>query len=164
MTLRFAMIDVSKSLRFSQSKNAEEKLKLVNELKIITAPENVYNLWSEVISVAAHGELINPDTFQKFNQKENWKEESCLLSREYFKWLGNLTLHDLERLANHLLNQSGEKRKFPYPKVTIKAISSVLESCYSTKDWVEQRKRKQLIKKELNNIDPTLGLINAEGS
>ena len=31
------------------------------------------------------------------------------------------------------------------------------------KDWVEQRKRKQLIKKELNNIDPTLGLINAEG-
>ena len=85
------------------------------------------------------------------------------MSREYFKWLGNLTLHDLERLANHLLNQSGEKRKFPYPKVTIKAISSVLESCYSTKDWVEWRKRKQLIKKELNNIDPNLGLINAEG-
>ena len=71
MTLRFAMIDVSKSLHFSQSKNAEEKLKLVNELKIITAPENVYNLWSEVISVVAHGELINPDTLEKFNQKEN---------------------------------------------------------------------------------------------
>ena len=85
------------------------------------------------------------------------------MSREYFKWLGNLTLHDLERLANHLLNQSGEKRKFPYPKVTIKAISSVLESCYSTKDWVERRKRKHLIKKELNNIDPTPRLINAKG-
>ena len=116
-----------------------------------------------MISTTAHGELINPDTLEKFNQKENWKQESCLLSREYFKWLGNLILHDLERLANHLLNQSREKRKFPYPKVTIKAISSVLESCYSTKDWVERRKRKQLIKKELNNIDPTLGLINAEG-
>ena len=147
----------------SPSQRMQRKLKLVNELKIITALENVYNLWSEVISAAAHGELINPDTLEKFNQKENWKQESCLLSRKYFKWLGNLTLHDLERLANHLLNQSGEKHKFPYPKVTIKAISSVLESCYSTKDWVEQRKRKQLIKKELNNIDPTLGLINAEG-
>ena len=71
MTLRFAMINVSKSLRFSQSKNAEEKLKLVNELKIITAPEHVYNFWSEVISTAAHEELINPDTLEKFNQKEN---------------------------------------------------------------------------------------------
>ena len=71
MTLRFAMIDVSKSLRFSQSKNAKEKLKLVNELKIITALENVYSLWNEVISAAAHGELINPDTLQKFNEKEN---------------------------------------------------------------------------------------------
>ena len=62
----------------------------------------------------------------------------------------------------HLLNQFGEKRKFLYPKVTIKAISSVLESCYSTKEWVERRKRKQLVKRELNNIDPTLGLINAD--
>ena len=86
-----------------------------------------------------------------------------MLSREYFKWLGNLSLQDLERLAMHLLNQSGEKRKFPYTKVTIKAISSVLESCYSTKEWVERRKRKQLVKRELNNVDPTLGLINADG-
>ena len=163
MTLQFSMIDVNKSLWISRTKGAEEKLKLVNELKIITAPEEIYNLWSEVISRAAHGELYNPDTGSKFNKKENWKQESCFLSREYFKWLGNLSLQDLERLAMHLLNQSGEKRKFPYPKVTIKAISSVLESCYSTKEWVERRKMKQLVKRELNNIDPTLGLINADG-
>ena len=37
------------------------------------------------------------------------------------------------------------------------------ESYYSTKDWVERRKRKQLVKRELNNIDPTLCLINANG-
>ena len=163
MTLRFSMIDVNKSLRISRTKGAEEKLKLINELKIITAPEEIYNLWSEVISRAAHGELYNPDTGSKFNEKENWKQESCMLSREYFKWLGNLSLQDLERLAKHLLNQSGEKRKFPYPKVTIKAISSVLESCYNTKESVERRKRKQLVKWELNNIDPSLGLINADG-
>nr|PNR49410.1 hypothetical protein PHYPA_011306 [Physcomitrium patens] len=163
MTLRFSLIDVNKSLRISRTKGAEEKLKLVNELKIITAPEPIYNLRSEVISSAAHGELYNPDTSSKFNEKENWKQESCMLSREYFKWLGNLSLNDLERLAKHLLNQSGEKRKFLYPKVTIKSISSVLESCYSTKDWVEKRKRKQLVKKELDNIDPSLGLINTKG-
>ena len=142
MTLRFSMINVNKSLCISRMKGAEEKLKLVNELKIISAPEKIYNLWSEVISRAVHGELYNPDSGSKFNEKENWKQESCMLSREYFKWLGNLSLQDLERLAMHLLNQSGEKQKFPYPKVTIKAISSVLESCYSTKEWVEKRKRK----------------------
>ena len=85
-----------------------------------------------------------------------------MLSWEYFKWLNNLTLKDLERLAKHLLNDSREKQKFSYPKVTIKAISSVLESCYITKEWVERRKRKQLVKRELYNIDPTLGLINTE--
>ena len=117
------MIDVNKSLRISRTKGAEEKLKLVNELKIIIAPEEIYNLWSEVISRAEHGALYNPDTGSKFNEKENWKQESSMLSCEYFKWLGNLSLQDVGRLAKHLLNQSGEKRKFPYPKVTIKAIS-----------------------------------------
>ena len=86
-----------------------------------------------------------------------------MLNREYFKWLGNLSLQDLERLAKHLLNQCGEKQKFPYPKVMIKSISSVLESCYNTKEWVERRKWKQLVKLELNNIDKTLGLMNADG-
>nr|PNR26859.1 hypothetical protein PHYPA_030340 [Physcomitrium patens] len=141
MTLRFSLIDVNKSLRILRTKGTEEKLKFVNELKIITAPEPIYNLWSEIISNAAHGELYNPDSSAKFNEKENWKQQSCMLSHEYFKWLGNLSLNDLERLAKHLLNQFGE----------------------NTKDWVERRKRKQLVKKELDNIDPSLGLINAEG-
>ena len=160
--LRFSMIDVNKSLRLSKTKGAQEKLKLVNELKIITAPEDIYDLWSEVICNTAHGELYNPDMDAKFNEKENWKQESCILSREYFKWLGNLILKDLERLAKHLLNEPKENQKFSYPKVTIKAISSVLESCYNTKEWVERRKRKQLVERELHNIDSTLGLINAE--
>ena len=47
--------------------------------------------------------------------------------------------------------------------MTIKAISSVLECCYSTKEWIERRKRKQLVKRELNNINLILGLINVNG-
>ena len=80
------------------------------------------------------------------------------MSRKYFKWLGNLSLQDLERLAMHLLNQSREKRKFPYPKVTIKAISSMLESCYSTKEWVERRMRKQLVKRDVATLPAPLSL------
>ena len=44
MMLRFSMINVNKSLRISRTKGAEEKMKLVNKLKIITAPEEIYNL------------------------------------------------------------------------------------------------------------------------
>ena len=86
-----------------------------------------------------------------------------MLRSEYFKWLSNLTLKDLERFAKHLLNEPKENRKFSYPKVTIKVISSMLESCYNMKEWVKRRKKKQLMKQELHNIDPTLGLINAKG-
>ena len=71
--MRFSMIDVNKSHMMSKKKGAEEKLKLVNELKIIMAPEEVYNLWSEVITSVAHGELIDPDTLLKFNEKDNWR-------------------------------------------------------------------------------------------
>ena len=38
------MIDVNKSLWISRTKGVEEKLKLVNEFKIITALEEIYNL------------------------------------------------------------------------------------------------------------------------
>ena len=37
----------------------------------------------------------------------------------------------------------------------------MLESCYSTKEWLERRKQKALVKRELNKIRPSLGLINA---
>jgi len=53
------MLDVVKSQKASRGKDAKEKLKITNELKIITMLDNVFNLWSEVISNNAHGELID---------------------------------------------------------------------------------------------------------
>ena len=85
------------------------------------------------------------------------------MRREFFKWLGNCDEEDHRKLILHLLNQSGMKRSFSYPKVTIKQPSKVLESCYSTKEWLERRKRKALVKRELNKIRPSLGLLNAAG-
>jgi len=45
--------------------------------------------------------------------------------------------------------------------VSIKPITSVLVSCYSTKDWVERVKCKRMVKKEIHLITPELGLFNA---
>jgi hypothetical protein len=52
---------------------------------------------------------------------------------------------------------------YAYPKVTMKTISFVLIGCYSVKDWITRRKRKQLVRKELHNLKPRLQLFNANG-
>ena len=156
------MIDVNKSLRIAKTTKKEEKLKLTNELKLITTPDDVYKLWIEVITVAAFGELVNPDIGRKFNARDGWNTENCMLTREFFKHLGNLSYDELATLAKHMLNQTGEKRKQPYPKVTIKSVSSVLDSCYTASEWSERRKRKHLVKKELHQIDLELCFMNAK--
>ena len=161
MNSRFALLDVIKSQKTSKGKGAEDTLKLTNELKIITAPDDIFNLWSEVISGAAHGKLVDPDKMLKFNDKASWKPETGNLSHKFFRWLGNLSFEDLAKLAKHILNHDTGKRNLRYLKVTIKATSSVLESCYTAKEWVERRKRKYLVTKELHILDPTLGLLNA---
>ena len=61
------MSDINKNLQFAKTTKKEEKLKLTNKLKLITAPNDVYKLWAEVITTAAFGELVNPNTERKFN-------------------------------------------------------------------------------------------------
>ena len=160
MLKRFSLIEVNKSLKISKTKAKEEKLKLTNELRLITAPDDVYKLWSEVISTAAHGELFNPNTDKKFNAKKDWNPENWMLNREFFRHLENLGYGEFSKLTKHLLNQGGEKHRHSYPKVTIKKISSVIDDCYTIQEWVERHKRKNLVIKELHAIDPSLGLLN----
>ena len=38
----------------------------------------------------------------------------------------------------------------------------MLDSCYTAGEWSERRKRKHLVKKELHQIDPELGFMNAK--
>ena len=156
------MIDVNKNLRIAKTTKKEEKLKLTNELKLITTLDDVYKLWAEVITMVAFGELVNPDMGRKFNARDGWNPENCMLTREFFKHLGNLSYDELVTLTRHMLNQTGEKRKQPYPKVTVKSVSSVLDSCYTAGEWSERRKRKHLVKKELHQIVRELGLMNAK--
>ena len=121
----------------------------------------MYKLWSEVISATAHGKLLNLDTNKMFNARQDWNPENYMLNCEFFKHLGNLSYDELSKLVKHLLNQSSEKRSHSYPKVTIKKISSVLDDCYTIVEWVERWKRKNLVMKELQAIDPSLGLLNS---
>ena len=98
------MIDINKNLRIAKTTKKEEKLKLTNELKLITTPDDVYKLWTEVIIAAAFGELVNPDPGRKFNARDGWNPENCMLAREFFKHLGNLSYDELATLAKHMLN------------------------------------------------------------
>ncbi|KAG0596341.1 hypothetical protein M758_UG245100 [Ceratodon purpureus] len=85
------------------------------------------------------------------------------LPREFFKWLGNLTEADHQKMCKHIQHKSGPSRKYTYPKVTIKQNTSVLEDCYSVKEWAERRKRKAVAQAEFNNINPTLHLFKRDG-
>ena len=117
-----------------------------------------------MIARYSQGKLLDPETCEKMKLNSRWiPQKDGILSREFFKWLGNCDEEDHRKLILHLLNRSGTKRSFPYPKVTIKQPSKVLESCYSAKEWFERRKRKALVKRELNKIRPSLGLLNVAG-
>ncbi|CAA9590696.1 hypothetical protein AVDCRST_MAG81-5244 [uncultured Synechococcales cyanobacterium] len=140
-------------------------LDLHNEVKIITSTDETYNLWSELIASYAQGELINVDTnpLRKFKESAKWKpEKDGMLSREFFKWLGNLTEADHVRMIQHILNRSGPKRTFKWPKVVIKQPVTVLDSCYTVGEWIERRKRKHLVRKELQKLRPQLAFFDAQ--
>jgi hypothetical protein len=136
---------------------------LRNELLIITASEEVYQLWAKFIVDYGTGELIDPDTEVKFNQAKDWESFSrkLTLNREFFKAMGQLDERDLKILALHLLNQT-PGRTLKYPKVTVKKPTKNYFHCMAAKQWVENRKRKNTVARELHNLRPSLGLFDSE--
>lgn len=78
------------------------------------------------------------------------------MGQEFFKWLENLSENDVKKFNDHILNCPDSKRKFAYPKVTIKGIPSVLPNCYTAKEWIERRKLKLLVKMEIHLLKPNV--------
>lgn len=77
---------------------------------------------------------MDPDSMKKFKDLKNWSpDKDGVISREFFKWLSNLSEANLKRLAEHLLNRPDSKRLETYPKVTMKKLSGVLPNCYNAK-------------------------------
>jgi hypothetical protein len=116
-------------------------------------------LWSEVISSYSKHELYDPETnpLKKFKENKSWRlEKDSILNSEFFKWLRNLSKADHRKFCKHILNKVGDSNIYSYPKVTMKTISSVLISCYNVKGWIERRKQKQLVRRELHKMKPRL--------
>ena len=159
--MRFSMIDVAKH-QVELRKGAKNKLlTLTNEVKIITSSDETFKLWQEVISCAAQGDLIDVDSKEltKFKDHKNFKlERDGVLTREFFKFLGNLSKADHAKLYRHILNRSGPSRKLPHPKVVVKQPTTVVEDYYSVKEWIEHRKKKATTRFQLHLIRPELGL------
>jgi hypothetical protein len=157
------MIDIKKNQGALNRKNQKE-IDIHNEIKIITASQDVYDLWSEVISCQLQGQLIDPESLSPFKTLKTWDaEKDGVIAREFFKWLGNITEDDLRRLALHILNRS-PNRTLPYPKATMKAVKKVLPDCYRVSDWLERCKRKKAVGRQLHFMNPKLRLFDNNGN
>jgi hypothetical protein len=104
---------------------------LKNEVKIITSPNELFGLWKEFLDTHTMGDLINPDTMEKFNQAKNFKvTKNFTLAREFFKPLGHLTDKNLKVVVQYLLGRT-PNRDWLYPKVIVHKTSKVPCSHYS---------------------------------
>ena len=159
--LRFSMIDVAKH-QLELRKGAKNKLlTLTNEVKIITSSDDTFKLWQEVISCVARGDLINVDSKEltKFKDHKNFEpEKDGVLTREFFKFLSNLSKADHAKLCRHILNRSGPSWKLQHPKVVVKQPTIVVEYCNLVKEWIERWKKKATARFQLHLIRPELGL------
>ena len=159
--MRFSMIDVAKH-QLELRKGAKNKLlTLTKEVKIITSSNETFKLWQEVISCAAQGDLIDVDSKEltKFKDHKNFEpEKDGVLTREFFKFLENLSEADHAKLCRHILNRSGPSWKLPHLKFVVKQPMTVVKDYYSVKEWIEHRKKKATARFQLHLIRPELGL------
>lgn len=157
------MIDVAKhQLEVSRKGGKSKPIPLTNELKIITFSDPTWELWKDVISCAARGDLVDVDDpeLKKFHEHDKFvPDKDGVLTREFFKFLGNLSEADHAKLCKHILCRSGPSRMWKHPKVVIKQPTTLREECYTVKEWIERRKRKAVAQAELQKIKPNLQLF-----
>ena len=135
-----------------------------NEVIIITASDEMFDLWSQFITAHCNGELIDPDTQKKFNEQKRFDYgPKFQLHREFFKRLGNLSEEEYQKLAIHLLGKTPGRHE-NWPKVVVHRFKSNLPRTYATEDWVERRKRKKIVIQELHAIKPLYGFCDESGN
>ena len=113
---------------------------MANEIKIITLPDEIFNLWSEFITLNSIGGLMDPDSLEPFNVAKKFKRgPQNELKREFFRHLGHLKDGDLHALVVHLLNRTPH-RESPFPKVSLRQPSGVYSGLRVCSEWVDRRK------------------------
>lgn len=152
--------NIEKGSKFDVTKLSDIK----NEVIIITASDEIFDLWSRFITAHSNGELIDPDTRKKFNEQKNFNfGPKFQLHREFFKRMGNLSEEEYKKLAIHLLGETPGRLE-RWPKVVVHRFKSNLPRTYATEDWVERRKRKKIVIQELHALKPHLMFCDESGS
>lgn len=121
---RFQNIDPTK-----HGKHVNKASDLTNEIKVISLPDDIFNLWDAFLEKYTKGENINPDTMAPYNEARSFKAST--IHREFFKRLGHLSDHDLKDLFTYLVDSD---RGYGYPKVTLRKTNFVHKSCYHYED------------------------------
>jgi hypothetical protein len=136
---------------------------LKNKVKIITSPDETFELWKEFLEKHSTGGLINPDTGDRFNQAKNFKvTKNFTLGREFFKHLGHFMDDDLKVFVQHLL-QKTPGRLYSYLKVIVHKTSKLHISHYSAAEWIERHKKKMIVLQEFDALDGMLEFTRADG-
>jgi hypothetical protein len=144
--------------KFSSIDNSSHKQKKYKELRgeiyLITSADAVWQKWKTVFERHESGDLIDPDTLEKYNKVPKFKPLKPLL-REFFRSLQGLTESEIEKAATHMLhNKKTAKRLWDHPKIVITKPKSFVPSCYTLKEWAEYRKKKTTIVEELHKLVP----------
>ena len=135
-----------------------------NEVTIITAFDEIFDLWAQFIISHSNGELINPDTLKKFNENKRYDfGPRFQLHREFFKRLSNLSKDEFKKLAIHLLNQTPGRQE-PWPKVVVHKFKSNLPRMYAIEDWVKRKKKKKIVIQELHELKPLYKFCDDDGN
>lgn len=100
----------------------------IYEIKILTLPDDHFELREEFFTKYSNGDLINLEMKKAYNEAKGVRKRSSL-QREFFKHLGHFTDDDLKAFVQHLLGRS-LNTSLPYPKVSVLKLKSVIVSHY----------------------------------
>ena len=149
--------------KFSSIDNASHKQKKYNELRgetyLITSSDSVWTKWRSVFEKHEIGELIDPDTGVLFNLCSHFKQMKPLV-RGFFRALQGLSETEMEKAASHILHSAPTAKKcWVHPKIVFSKPKSFVRSCYTMKEWTENRKKKTTIVQELHKLVPEKQMI-----
>ena len=145
--------------KFSSIDNSSLKQKKYKELRgeiyLITSADTVWQKWKTVFERHETGELLDPDTGELFNMVPKFKSMKKPLLREFFRALQGLSEIEMGKAATYMLHDSPTpNRLWAYPKIVITKPKSFVPSCYTLKEWAENRKKKTTIVEELQKLLP----------
>ena len=149
--------------KFSSIDNASHKQKKYNELRgeiyLITTSDSVWARWKRVFEKHETGALIDPNTGSLYNQTSRFKQMKPLV-REFFRALQGLSETEMGKAAFHILHvEPTAKRCWVHPKIVFTKPKIFVPSCYTMKEWTENRKKKTTIVQELQKLVPEKKLI-----